>query len=93
MKSRVVAKINRTLALLLSAIFLLNALLGCEAVTSLWQAVLPTPTPTLTPTATATCTPTPTATATVTPTPTATPTIEPLQLTVNLDPPQVKQGH
>ncbi|MBC7262720.1 MAG: M23 family metallopeptidase, partial [Chloroflexi bacterium] len=93
MKSRVVAKINRTLALLLPAILLLNALVGCEAVTSLWQAVPPTPTPTLTPTATATCTPSPTATATVTPTPTATPTIEPLQLTVNLDPPQVKQGH
>ncbi len=93
MKIPVAPKITRVLVLLLLIAFQLNALVSCDAAPLLWQSIPPTPTLTLTPTATATCTPTPTATATATPTPTATPTIEPLHLTVNLDPPQVKEGH
>nr|MBC7245730.1 M23 family metallopeptidase [Chloroflexota bacterium] len=92
MKSRTTARIPKTFALALLAAFLIA---GCDVVTSLWQAPSPTfiPTPTLTATATNTLTPTPTVTATATPTPTATPTVVPLHVTVNLDPPQVKQGH
>ncbi len=70
---------------------------GCDVATSLWPKASPTATATLTFTATATLTSTPTATptATATPTPTCTPTptVEPLRLLVNLDPPQVSQGH
>jgi murein DD-endopeptidase MepM/ murein hydrolase activator NlpD len=91
MGSRAMAKKTRTFALPLLVALLLTGLIGCEVATSLRQAATPTFTAAPTPTATATSTLTPT--ATVTPTPTATPTVEPLRLTVNLDPPQVKQGH
>jgi murein DD-endopeptidase MepM/ murein hydrolase activator NlpD len=65
------------------------------------SALLPQPSPTATLTSTATATPTATVTPTATPTLTATPTvtatptptIEPLHLSLDLDPPQVAQGH
>ncbi len=64
---------------------------GCQVTTAL----LPQPSPTATATSTATSTATATATPTVTPTSTATPTptVEPLRLSLTLDPPQVDQGH
>jgi murein DD-endopeptidase MepM/ murein hydrolase activator NlpD len=62
---------------------------GCQVTTALLPR--PSPTATATSTATPTVTATPTATPTVTATPT--PTLEPLRLSLNLEPPQVAQGH
>ena len=91
MAFRMLAKVQRflTLTALLACVLAPLSATGCEVAGSLVAQPSPTATATLTPTVTATAT----STATPAPTATSTPTIEPLQLSLNLHPPQVRQGH
>lgn len=93
MAFRMLAKVQRALTLTVVLACVLGPLsaTGCNVASSLVAQFSPTATATLTPTVTATGTPT--ATPTPAPTSTPTPTIEPLQLSLNLHPPQVRQGH
>ena len=88
----VLSLLKRSISLLSLALLLVASVVvvpGCQVTTALLTR--PSPTPTATSTATPTVTATPTATPTVTATPT--PTLEPLRLSVTLDPPQAAQGH
>ncbi|UCC76900.1 MAG: M23 family metallopeptidase [Anaerolineales bacterium] len=93
MAFRMLARVQRalTLTVVLACVLAPLSATGCNVASSLVAQFSPTATATLTPTVTATGTPT--ATPTPAPTSTPTPTIEPLQLSLNLHPPQVRQGH
>jgi murein DD-endopeptidase MepM/ murein hydrolase activator NlpD len=91
MAFRMLARVQRflTVTVVWACVLFAPSVTGCDVARSLVAQPSPTATATLTPTATVTATATPTPAPTATPTP----TLEPLQLSLNLHPPQVTQGH